>query len=365
MLFSLLYLRKRQGVEMISWKHSFKRLNEEYEIAQKKKQALDSLFENGKISQATRDSFDSDISAVIMEIEKQQNTLLTKMQEKTQELETQIKTLEKLLATYEIQHVVGEIEEEMYQREITLISTGLESARHELNIIKEATSQLCPPVEASTTEADFPAEEAESTLIEAPEDIVEAPIEMESPEEPVSQEPAMSMEETSPESPSIENAYVAPEPEVAPQIMEEAPEVVEDQPEVTEEMPQNTEDSPQETELQPQVAEDASQDLDESSEIVEETTEAVEEIPQNVEEAENTEVCQPAEETPQITEDEPQSLEETLQTVEETPTEVYPSEGLKEASKEIHVEIIEDEDQTEAESTDVAEADDETEYEEL
>ena len=368
MLFSILYLRKRQGVEMISWKHSFKRLNEEYEIAQKKKQALDSLFENGKISQATRDSFDSDINAVIMEIEKQQNTLLAKMQEKTQELESQIKTLEKLLATYEIQHVVGEIEEEMYQREITLISTGLESAKHELNIIKEATSQLCPPVEVSTTEPDFPAEEAEATLIEAPEDIVEAPVEMESPEEPVSQETAISMEETSPESPSIENAYVAPEPEVTPQIMEEAPEAVEDQPEITEEIPQNTEDSPQETEWQPQAAEDAPQDLDESSEIVEETTEAAEELSQNVEEAENntenTEMCQPAEEIPQFTENEPQTLEETLQTDEET-SEVYPSGGLKEASKEIHVEIIEDDDQTEAENTDVAEADDETEYEEL
>ena len=70
MLFSLLRLRKGKVLELISWKHSFKRLNEEYEIAKKKKQALDNLFEKGRISQATRDSFDSDINAVIAEIEK-------------------------------------------------------------------------------------------------------------------------------------------------------------------------------------------------------------------------------------------------------------------------------------------------------
>ena len=103
-------------LKLISWKHSFKRLNEEYELAKKKKQALDNLFENGRISQTTRDSFDSDISAVIVEIEKQQRDLVTKMQGKTQELESQIKTLETLLANYEIQHVVGEIDEDMYQR---------------------------------------------------------------------------------------------------------------------------------------------------------------------------------------------------------------------------------------------------------
>jgi len=105
-------LRKGKVLKLISWKHSFKRLNEEYEIAKKKKQALDNLFETGRISQATRDSFDNDISTVIMEIEKQQKDLLTKMQCKAEELASQVKTLETLLANYEIQHVVGEIDEE-------------------------------------------------------------------------------------------------------------------------------------------------------------------------------------------------------------------------------------------------------------
>jgi len=132
---------------VISWKHSFKRLNEEYEIAKKKKQALDNLYTSGKISQSTRDSFNSDITAAIVEIERQQKTLLEKMQSKTDELAGQIKTLESLLANYEIQHVVGEIEEETYQREILLLTTGLDTAKNELDTIKQATLQLCAPVQ--------------------------------------------------------------------------------------------------------------------------------------------------------------------------------------------------------------------------
>jgi RecA/RadA recombinase len=136
---------------VISWKYSFKRLNEEYEIAKKKKQALDNLYETGKISLATRDSFNSDINAAIVEIEKQQRILVDKMQSKTQELSNQIKTLETLLANFEIQHVVGEIDEDIYAREITLISTSLDTAKTELEVIKQATNQLSPPTQTVET----------------------------------------------------------------------------------------------------------------------------------------------------------------------------------------------------------------------
>src|SRR4030042_4031222 len=145
MLFSLLGLEKDTVLKLISWRHSFKRLSEEYEIAKKKKQALDNLFETGRISQSTRDSFNDEITSAIVEIEKQQKDLLAKMQLKIQGLESQIKTLETLLANSEIQHVVGEIDEEIYQHEIILLSTGLDTAKHELDVIIEAANQLCPP----------------------------------------------------------------------------------------------------------------------------------------------------------------------------------------------------------------------------
>lgn len=113
-------------------------------MANRKKQALDKLFETGKISQSTRDSFDSNIKAALTEIEKKQKDLLVNMQLKSQELLDQIASLEMLLANFEIQHVVGEIEDDAYQREINLMGTSLDSAKNELGLIKQAMDQLYP-----------------------------------------------------------------------------------------------------------------------------------------------------------------------------------------------------------------------------
>jgi hypothetical protein len=127
---------------MISWKRSLWTLNEEYEMARKKKQALDNLLSTGRISQSTHDMFNMEIAEAIDEIENRQKTLLQKMNVKIAELGDQVKTLEILLADFEIQHITGEIDEETYQREINVLSMGLETSRLELNSIKEAADQL-------------------------------------------------------------------------------------------------------------------------------------------------------------------------------------------------------------------------------
>jgi hypothetical protein len=129
-------------LELISWKQAFRRLNEESEMARKKKQALDNLLSTGRISQSTYDSFSREMDEAVAEIERQRSALLEKTSSKMRELEGQIKTLEMLFANFEIQHVAGEVEEEVYQREIGLLSTGLEAARHELDAVNEAVNQL-------------------------------------------------------------------------------------------------------------------------------------------------------------------------------------------------------------------------------
>ncbi len=127
---------------MISWKHSFEELNEEYEMTKKKKQALDNLLNTGRISQSTHELFSMEIAEAVTDIERRQKALLQKMNSKMVELEEQIKTLEILLANFEVQHVIGEVDEETYQREINVLSMGLETSRLELNSIKEAADQL-------------------------------------------------------------------------------------------------------------------------------------------------------------------------------------------------------------------------------
>jgi len=192
---------------------------------------LDNLYETGRISQSTRDSFNNEILAAITEIEKQQQDLLAKMQLKTQELESQIKTLETLFANYEIQHVVGEIDEEIYQREITLLGTGLETAKHELNIIKEAANQLCPPVSApvpppmpttepTTEPAPLPTE-SEAAPTPPPENVPVAPAEVEVATEPAPQEQVVTIVEAVTEQPAAENAEALPAE--TPQPVEETP----------------------------------------------------------------------------------------------------------------------------------------------
>jgi hypothetical protein len=370
MLFSILGLQKGTVLKLISWKHSFKRLNEEYEIAKKKKQALDNLFESGRISQATRDSFDNDINAVISDIEKQQNDLLVKMQGKVQELESQIKTLETLLANYEIQHVVGEIDEEVYQREANLLSTGLESAKRELNTIKEATNQLCPPIEETAMEPSAPAEDNEAEVVqnELTENIPSTPDEVVT--EPYLQEPAVTMEEAVPEQPEIECEN--PISAEMPQEVEESPQEVEEQPQITEELSQTVEETIEVTDDNPETTEDMPQNMDEVSEIAgdnpedtEEITQNVEEMPQEAEEQPQIieETPEPFEETPTAFEDEPQELEVSPQLIEDMPEETHPLEAPKEAPQETTVEAIEEEEQETEENVASAETDEDAEQE--
>ncbi|MEM3696870.1 MAG: CdvA-like protein [Candidatus Bathyarchaeia archaeon] len=160
---------------MISWKHSFKRLNEEYEIAKKKKQVLDSLLENGRISQSTHEMFDKEITEAIAEIERQKKDLLEKMNMKVKELESQIKTLEVLIANYEIQHVTGEVEEETYQREINLLSVGLDTARKELDAIKEALNQLSGTAQIQTADV-APQQEIKPQIQETEVDVAKVEV---------------------------------------------------------------------------------------------------------------------------------------------------------------------------------------------
>lgn len=171
MLFSHFIQENVVFEELVSWKRSFERLNEEQEAVLKKKQALSSLVSSGRISQSTFDIFDKEMNEALAEIEKQKKVLLDKMTAKTKEIDEQIKILERLLANFEIQHVGGEIEEEAYQQGIALLSTGLETARQELNAIKEVIGKLTgvPQVEESVAPQQIEIEKIEDINVGKPE----------------------------------------------------------------------------------------------------------------------------------------------------------------------------------------------------
>lgn len=201
---------------MASWRHYFDKMNEEYEVVMKKKQALNSLVNSGKISQSTFDFFDKEMDETLAEIERQKSALLEKMNTKIKELEEHIKVLEKLLANFEIQHVGGEIEEEVYQREIALLSIGLETARKELDSIKEAVNKITTVPKVS--ESVVVHEEVETKLPESTENIEVAKLEVtetevktetqelsETPQETVTPSETPQAETSQTETPPLEN----------------------------------------------------------------------------------------------------------------------------------------------------------------
>ncbi|MDI6847656.1 MAG: hypothetical protein QMD23_05955 [Candidatus Bathyarchaeia archaeon] len=168
---------------MISWKPFFERLSEEYEMAKKKKQALDNLLNTGRISQSTYELFNKEIDEAIAEIERQQKALLEKMDSKMGELEERVKTMEILLANFE----------EVYQREIGLLSMGLENARQELDAVREAVNQLSSSIQIPTTEV-----VVQQEMEPQPPENVEAS----QPEVEIVEEPVSDVEEKLPEPPA-------------------------------------------------------------------------------------------------------------------------------------------------------------------
>ena len=157
-------------------------------MAKKKKQALDNLLNTGRISQSTYDLFNNEIDEAIAEIERQQKGLLEKMNSKMEELEAQIKTLEMLLANFEIQHVTGEVDEEVYQSEMGILSMGIETAKHELDVVREAVNQLSSGMQISSTEVvveqKMEPQSAETEVSEPKVEVVEEKL-SEPPVEPV------------------------------------------------------------------------------------------------------------------------------------------------------------------------------------
>lgn len=118
------------------------KINGELELATKKKQALDKLLNEGKVSQTTYDSFSEEVAQAIEEIENRQKTLVQKMESKISELEQQMRTLESLLVNSEIRHISDELENDAYDRECNVLSLGLETTKSELDEIREAVSTI-------------------------------------------------------------------------------------------------------------------------------------------------------------------------------------------------------------------------------
>ncbi len=247
---------------MISWKYSLEKINGELELAKKKKEALEKLFNEGKVSQPTYDSFSNEVAEAITDIEAKQSMLVDKMTAKIEELEQQMRTLEHLLVNSEIRHVSGELEEEAYDRECNVLSLGLETTRQELNEIKEAISLLS---EQSSSFQPSPPEPINEVNDEA--EPTEPELDSEKRLEIVMDTETTTSIETTVEEPSTleEDSPIEGEAEVPVEISSEQEEVEEPQTEEaepfrSEESTISEEDDISETKISEEAAEEEEQD---------------------------------------------------------------------------------------------------------
>jgi len=299
---------------LISWKYAFERISTELKVSNKKKQALDNLFSTGKISQSTYNYVNKELTDIILEIETRQKALADKMISKISELEEQTKTLEMFLANLEIRYVAGEVDEEAYTKENSVLSLGIEATKKDLGEIKNAVTQLLPEEVRPLTLTPLKVAEVPKTE-EFHEKTLEIPLEAPTEEAPVEVPIETTVEE------QIETTLEAPTEEAPVEVPIET--TVEEQIETTLEAP--TEEAPVEVEsVSEAVLEVPTESTTES--LIEEPTEVPMEMPTEM----------PVEVTPEevpIFEEKPSEFQ-----VEEAPTEEkFPSfeEAFEAASEEV------------------------------
>ncbi len=201
-------------------------INKKLETTKRKKQALDDLFNEGKISQMTYEYISKDLDDSINEIEGHQKVLADRITSKINELEEQTRTLEMFLADLALGHAAGEVTDALYKSESRSLALGLENAKRELSNLRDTLLSAIPeqipkPVPEPTEEVEAPAPEEVEVPVEEP--TVEEPIETDVSDEVV-EETEAPIEETV-EAPAEEEAVVeeAPMEEAAEEIVEEAP----------------------------------------------------------------------------------------------------------------------------------------------
>jgi len=171
-------------LDLSLWKYSFNLVTRELDLAKKKKQALDNLFSANRISQSTYD---------YLETEDHLKSLKDKMTMRTQELEKQVNTLELFLASLEIHHAAGDVDDDTHGKQSNAILLGLEATKQELESIRTASQKAVPEPPKAPLAALEPVEETvtveETAAVEAAEPL--EPTEFEEEETIPAEEPAV------------------------------------------------------------------------------------------------------------------------------------------------------------------------------
>ena len=157
---------------LVTWKGFFEKINAELDMTNRKKQALESLHNAGRISEFAYECLNKELTDEIRQVEARRKALAEKMTSKLNELEEQRMALEMFLANTEMAHVAGEIDDEIHAKESSALDLGLEATKQELDWIREVALQLVPK-ETEETETSPTEVQVETTEVPAGETDIE------------------------------------------------------------------------------------------------------------------------------------------------------------------------------------------------
>ena len=130
---------------MSSWKLSYERTNRELELAEKKKQALDDLLAKGRMSQPTYDHLIKNLAENICQLENHLRSLGDKITNRADELKRQLTFIELFLASLEIRHISGEMDEGTYANHKGVFMRGFDATKAEMGQLEEALAKVVSP----------------------------------------------------------------------------------------------------------------------------------------------------------------------------------------------------------------------------
>ena len=128
--------------DLSSWKESFKTTNQELEMANRKKQALEDLLAKNRMSLPTYEHLLKGLEEEISRLEAHRRSLAKKMTERADELRRQRGLIEMFLADLKLRHVGKEIDEETYNQQRGSLAAGLEATEAELKQIEDALAEI-------------------------------------------------------------------------------------------------------------------------------------------------------------------------------------------------------------------------------
>jgi len=125
-----------------SWRESFETTVREFELANRKKEALRDLLERNRMSRSTYDFLIKELEDEIGRLKDHMRALAKSMNERIGELHKQERLIEGFLAWLELMHVGGEIDDETYSHQMGILTSGLDATRSEIKQIEEALRRI-------------------------------------------------------------------------------------------------------------------------------------------------------------------------------------------------------------------------------